>query len=222
MKHTLIALAAALPLLAHATGTPTPDPTPTSTSSSSAGAASLASSKAQAGAVSAIDLSLAVNPTAAGGAGGIGYGGAGGYASGGAGGLGGAGGNGTGGDSSIRQGNTYALATGATATPLPSGLCPKGDSFYLQVLGGFLFTYATSSTRTELECLERVLAAWKAHVPAAPAAQAPVSYIPPAPPIVVQVPVPVPAAAPAACDALPVAPRVATKKKAPAARSCTP
>lgn len=205
MKHSLLMLAL-LPALAQATGTPTPDPAPAPTSTSSSAAGAVAGSKASAGASSAIDLSLAVNPTAAGGAGGsggIGYGGA-------------------GGSSSIQQGNTYALATGATATPLPSGLCPKGDSFYLQVLGGFLFTYATSSTRTELECLERVLAAWKAHVPAAPVAQAPVSYIPPAPPIVVQVPVPVPAAAPAACDALPVAPRVAAKKKAPAARGCTP
>lgn len=215
MKHSLLLLAL-LPALAHATGTPTPDPAPAPTSTSSSAAGAVAGSKATAGASSAIDLSLAVNPTAAGGAGGaggIGYGGAGGYAQ---------GGSGAGGSSSIQQGNTYALATGATATPLPSGLCPKGDSFYLQVLGGFLFTYATSSTRTELECLERVLAAWKAHVPAVPVAQAPVSYIPPAPPIVVQVPVPVPAAAPVACDALPVAPRVAAKKKAPAARSCTP
>jgi hypothetical protein len=156
VKHSLLVLVAALPLLANATGAPAPDPSPSSSSSSSAGAASLASSKAQAGASSAIDLSLAVNPTAAGGAGGAGYGG----------------------DSSIRQGNTYALATGATATPLPSGLCPKGDSFYLQVLGGLLFTYATSSTRTEIDCLERVLAAWKAAVPA-PAPAPVVSYVTP-------------------------------------------
>ncbi len=220
MKHTLIALAAALPLLAHATGTPTPDPAPTPPSSSSAGAASLASSKAQAGAVSAIDLSLAVNPTAAGGAGG-----AGGIGYGGAGGLGGAGGNGTGGDSSIRQGNTYALVTSGTATPLPSGLCPKGDSFYLQVLGGWAFTYASSSTRTELECLERVLAAWKAAVPA-PAPAPLISYPMPAPPVVVQVPVPTPAPAAVApaCVMPPVAPRVASKTKvqpAPAG-SCKP
>ena len=53
---------------------------------------------------------------------------------------------------------SYSLVSSGTATPLPPGLCPKGDSFYLQVLGGLLFTYATSASRTEMECLDKVLA----------------------------------------------------------------
>lgn len=56
---------------------------------------------------------------------------------------------------SVRAGDSYAFVSGS-ATPLPPGLCPKGDSSYVQVLWGLL-TVASSSTRTEMECLDKVL-----------------------------------------------------------------
>jgi hypothetical protein len=56
---------------------------------------------------------------------------------------------------SVKSGNSYALMSG-TAAPLPSGLCPKGDSSYVQVFWGLL-TVASSSTRSEMECLDKVL-----------------------------------------------------------------
>lgn len=51
---------------------------------------------------------------------------------------------------SIRQGNSYALSGGAA--PLPPGLCPKGDS--VSIAWGLL---AWSTTRTEFECLDKVI-----------------------------------------------------------------
>lgn len=57
---------------------------------------------------------------------------------------------------SVKAGDSYAFVSGS-ATPLPPGLCPKGESSYVQVFWG-LFTLATSSTRTEMECLDKVLA----------------------------------------------------------------
>lgn len=56
---------------------------------------------------------------------------------------------------SVKSGDSYAFVSGS-ATPLPPGLCPKGDSNYVQVLWGLL-TVASSSTRTEMECLDKVL-----------------------------------------------------------------
>jgi hypothetical protein len=56
---------------------------------------------------------------------------------------------------SVKSGNSYALMSGTTS-PLPSGLCPKGDSSYVQVFWGLL-TVASSSTRSEMECLDKVL-----------------------------------------------------------------
>lgn len=94
-------------------------------------AAPVANAAAQAKASAAVDMSLMNSAT-----GGQAYGGVGG---------------------SVRGGNSYALMGGGTATPLPSGLCPKSDSYYLQLLGGLLFTVAWSSNRTEMECLEKVL-----------------------------------------------------------------
>ncbi len=118
------------PTLAHATGKPetvTPAPT-TSTSSSTSSAASQAKA--------AIDLSLANSAT------------------GGAGGLGGAGGNAAGG--SVSQGHTYVLPAPAAAAPLPAGMCPQGDSSAYSVLWG-LVSWANSTTRTEMACLDKVL-----------------------------------------------------------------
>jgi len=55
---------------------------------------------------------------------------------------------------------SYALFSGGAA-PLPATTCPKGDSSYLQI-GWGLLTVASSTTRTEMECLEKVLSAMKA------------------------------------------------------------
>jgi hypothetical protein len=48
----------------------------------------------------------------------------------------------------------YVFPAPVYATPLPSNLCPKGDSLAWSI-GWNFFSYATSSTRTEMECLER-------------------------------------------------------------------
>lgn len=58
---------------------------------------------------------------------------------------------------SYRGGESYALAAPAAAAPLPSGLCPKGDSESFSIIWG-LVSWAKSSTRTEMECLDKVLA----------------------------------------------------------------
>lgn len=127
------------PTLAYATGKPEPvAPAPTSSTSS-------ATSGSQAKA--AIDLSLANSATGG---------------QGGAGGLGGAGGSAAGG--SVSQGNTYVLPVPATAAPLPGGLCPKGDSETWSFGFGFL-SWSRSSTRTEMECLDKVLAVLRETAP---------------------------------------------------------
>ena len=113
---------------------------PTSSSSSISGAVS--SSSAQAGATSSLSGTL----TAAGGAGG-----AGGSLS---------------FDEFGRQ-NLYVLPAPVQAAPLPPGLCPQGDSMSIGILFN-LFSFATSSTRSEMECLDKVLAAIK---PVAPTVQ---------------------------------------------------
>ncbi|HET8905465.1 MAG TPA: hypothetical protein VFN11_00730 [Ktedonobacterales bacterium] len=95
--------------------------------SSVASSTASAGAKATAGSSSALDLSLMNSAT---------------------GGAAGAGG-------SVRAGDSYAFVSGS-ATPLPPGLCPKGDSSYVQVFWGLL-TVANSSTRTEMECLDKVL-----------------------------------------------------------------
>lgn len=127
------------PTLAHATGKPEPVmPTPTSSFSS-------ATSGSQAKA--AIDLSLANSATGG---------------QGGAGGLGGAGGSAAGG--SVSQGHTYVLPAPAAAAPLPAGMCPQGDSSAYSVLWG-LVSWATSTTRTEMACLDKVLAVMRETAP---------------------------------------------------------
>jgi hypothetical protein len=81
-------------------------------------------------------------------------------------------------------GNSFAFVNIPTfATPLRAGLCPKGDSESFSVLWG-LFSHAKSTTRSEMECLQLVLAARPAeprlppvaaeclHPPAKPAAPA--------------------------------------------------
>lgn len=127
------------PTLAYATGKPEPvTPAPTSSTSSAT-----AASQAKA----AIDLSLANSATGG---------------QGGAGGLGGAGGSAAGG--SVSQGHTYVLPAPAAAAPLPAGMCPQGDSSAYSVLWG-LVSWASSTTRTEMVCLDKVLAVLKETAP---------------------------------------------------------
>jgi hypothetical protein len=125
------------PTQAKATGKPEiPTPAPTSSTSSAA-------SQAKA----AIDLSLTNSATGG---------------QGGAGGLGGAGGNAAGG--SVSQGHTYVLPAPAAAAPLPAGMCPQGDSSAYSVLWG-LVSWANSTTRTEMACLDKVLAVLRETAP---------------------------------------------------------
>lgn len=126
------------PTQAKATGKPEPvTPAPTTSSSTSS---ATAASQAKA----AIDLSLTNSAT------------------GGAGGLGGAGGNAAGG--SVSQGHTYVLPAPAAAAPLPAGMCPQGDSSAYSVLWG-LVSWANSTTRTEMACLDKVLAVLRETAP---------------------------------------------------------
>lgn len=78
------------------------------------------------------------------------------------GGMGGAGG--LGGSSSLNdqsRSNTYVFPAPVSAAPLPGTICPKGDSISWSI-GWNFFSYARSSTRTELECLERYAELFKA------------------------------------------------------------
>lgn len=163
------------PTLAYATGKPEPvTPAPTSSTSSATAATQ---------AKAAIDLSLANSATGG---------------QGGAGGLGGAGGSAAGG--SVSQGHTYVLPAPAAAAPLPAGMCPQGDSSAYSVLWG-LVSWASSTTRTEMACLDKVLAVLKETVPKP--VPAVVNYLHD---------LPVPPAAPAAPASAPVA---AACEKAP-------
>jgi hypothetical protein len=70
----------------------------------------------------------------------------------------------------------YVFPPPAAAAPLPGTVCPKGDSLAWSIGWGF-FSYAVSSTRTELDCLERWVSLMRA---TAPAPQAhPLLLIPP-------------------------------------------
>lgn len=62
------------------------------------------------------------------------------------------------------DGNFYVMPAPVAAAPLPTGLCPQGDSVSFGILWN-MFSYARSSTRTEMECLEKVLAVVKAQTP---------------------------------------------------------
>lgn len=73
------------------------------------------------------------------------------------------GGSSAGGTSSLsdfsRQ-NMYVMPAPVQAAPLPPGLCPQGDSMSIGILWN-LFSFSQSSTRTEMQCLDKVLAAIK-------------------------------------------------------------
>lgn len=57
--------------------------------------------------------------------------------------------------------NLYVFPAPVMAAPLPANLCPQGDSLSWSI-GWNFFSYAKSSTRTEMECLELVLATIRA------------------------------------------------------------
>lgn len=106
--------------------------------------------------------------------------------------------------------NLYVLPAPVQAAPLPPGLCPKGDSMSIGILWN-LFTYSTSSTRSEMECLDRVLAAVR-QAPKVEIVQAPALPAPAAP-------APAPAVAAAASTA---APDAAPPRPVPAALASAP
>lgn len=60
--------------------------------------------------------------------------------------------------------NTYVFPAPVSAAPLPGNLCPQGDSSSWGVGWNFI-SHSRSSTRTEMECLEKVLAALNPKVP---------------------------------------------------------
>lgn len=57
--------------------------------------------------------------------------------------------------------NLYVFPAPVNAAPLPANLCPQGDSLSWSI-GWNFFSYAKSSTRTEMDCLDKVLATIKA------------------------------------------------------------
>jgi hypothetical protein len=61
--------------------------------------------------------------------------------------------------------NLYILPGPVSSTPLPPMFCPKGDSLAWSI-GWNFFSYAVSTTRTELECLEKYVEVAKALNPA--------------------------------------------------------
>ena len=65
----------------------------------------------------------------------------------------------------------YVLPAPVMAAPLPPGLCPQGDSMSIGILWN-MFSYSRSSTRTEMECLDKVLASVRA-LPSTAVIQAP-------------------------------------------------
>lgn len=111
--------------------------------------------------------------------------------------------------SGTSTGNTYVFPAPASAAPLPSGVCPKGDSEAWSVIWGFV-SYSRSSTRTEMECLERLIAYAKETAPK-PAAAPVVNYI-----------TNPPAAEPVRCVIAAEPPPAPAKKKASAAKAKPP
>lgn len=108
--------------------------------------------------------------------------------------------------------NMYVLPAPVQAAPLPPGLCPQGDSMSIGILWN-LFSYSRSSTRTEMECLDKVLASIRASQSVAvPVISAPV--IPPSQPALSA-----PATTPPAVSAEVKKPEVA---KAPAKKASAP
>jgi hypothetical protein len=110
------------------------------------------------------------------------------------------------------------MAPPANAAPLPGGICAQGESLAWSIGWGF-FSYSTSSNRTEMECLERALAAQRAQ----PLPAAPVVYLSTvtAPPVVIA-PAAVAPVVVAPAAVAPVKPRPAVKRVAPkpAAKPC--
>lgn len=131
------------------------------------------------------------------------------------------GGSSAGGTSSLsdfsRQ-NMYVMPAPVQAAPLPPGLCPQGDSMSIGILWN-LFSYSRSSTRTEMECLDKVLAVIRAQTPqvSSAAIQAPLIPLPATP---------APATAAAAPSAASAEASTAVKKpevaKAPAKKASAP
>lgn len=108
--------------------------------------------------------------------------------------------------------NMYVLPAPVQAAPLPPGLCPQGDSMSIGILWN-MFSYSRSSTRTEMECLDKVLASVRASASAAaPVISAPA--IPPSQPVLSA-----PVATPPAASAEVKKPEVA---KAPAKKASAP
>jgi hypothetical protein len=156
-------------------------------------------SSATANPTARVDLSVVSSPT------------------GGAGGLGGssAGGN-------VSQGHTYVAPPPAAAAPLPAGLCPKGDSQAMSLLWG-LVSWASSTTRSEMECLDKVLGMLRDTAPKPPQV---ISYLAdlPVPPKATAEAASVPQSAPIACPKAeappkPAKPTSAAAKK-PTAKVC--
>jgi hypothetical protein len=74
--------------------------------------------------------------------------------------------------------NSYAvIGIPSYATALPAYNCPQGDSLSWSI-GWNFFSYSRSSTRTEMECLDKVLAALKSNQIPAPALPAPAQIHP--------------------------------------------
>lgn len=119
-------------------------------------------------------------------------------------------GGGAGGSASLadfsRQ-NMYVMPAPVSAAPLPPGLCPQGDSMSIGILWN-LFSYSVSSTRSEMECLDKVLAAIRP-TPTVQVIQAPT--LPPAASAAPTTPAPT-VAAPT---------KAKPKRKASTASSCT-
>lgn len=108
--------------------------------------------------------------------------------------------------------NMYVLPAPVQAAPLPPGLCPQGDSMSIGILWN-MFSYSRSSTRTEMECLDKVLSSVRASASAAaPVISAPA--IPPSQPVLSA-----PVATPPAASAEVQKPEVA---KAPAKKASAP
>lgn len=108
--------------------------------------------------------------------------------------------------------NMYVLPAPVQAAPLPPGLCPQGDSMSIGILWN-MFSYSRSSTRTEMECLDKVLASVRASASAAaPVISAPA--IPPSQPVL-SAPVATPAAASAEAKKPEVARAASNKASAP-------
>lgn len=57
--------------------------------------------------------------------------------------------------------NMYVFPAPVMAAPLPANMCPQGDSLSWSI-GWNFFSYAKSSSRTEMDCLDKVLATIRA------------------------------------------------------------